>query len=292
MSTRVKLVLLAFLLVAVGAGAYVNRGEGGEPETATAPSTGEDFADPCTRAELELVEPDVLTVGVAGPSVLPWLAVDGGEPEGFEPDLVRAVAEFMFFAPGELRWADVSRDEVLAAGPQGVDFVVGQLAPSADLDATMDFTESYYEVEQAVLARPGTPVADGGATLAELREARLGAPAGASHDTILTAIGPAGEAAVYETPAEAVAGLREGDVDAVLVDYPTALELLRGQGRGVVAAGRLPAQGDLVWALATPEGSTLRACLAAAIANVRQQSFDLEIAQAWIEPDAPPLILE
>jgi hypothetical protein len=36
----------------------------------------------------------------------------------------------------------------------------------------------------------------------------------------------------------------------------------------------------------------LRACLSAAIANVRQQSFDLDLAQTWIEPDAPPLVVE
>lgn len=60
----------------------------------------------------------------------------------------------------------------------------------------------------------------------------------------------------------------------------------------VLALGRLPAQGDVVWGFATAEGSSLRACLAAAIANVRQQSFDIEIAQAWIEPEAPSLLTD
>ena len=77
-----------------------------------------------------------------------------------------------------------------------------------------------------------------------------------------------------------------------MIDYPTALELLRGGDTGVVAAGRLPAQGDLGFGFAVAEGSPLRACLSAAIANVRQQSFDLELAQTWIEPDAPPLVVE
>jgi hypothetical protein len=44
--------------------------------------------------------------------------------------------------------------------------------------------------------------------------------------------------------------------------------------------------------LATVAGSPLRACLAAAIANVRQQGFDLEPIQAWVEPEAPPLLAE
>jgi polar amino acid transport system substrate-binding protein len=292
-STRVKLLVLLLLVVAIGAGAIVNRGEGGGAEATSTPGpdAGEDFADPCTREELELLEPGVMTVGAAGPSALPWLAPGDPAPEGFEPGIVLAVAEFMHFAPEELRWVDVPREEVLAAGPEGVDFAVGQLVPTAELDATMDLTESYYDVEQAVLTRPGTALADG-ATLDELRESRLGAPAGPSHDTVLAAVRPGGEVVLYETPADALAGLRAGDVDAVLIDYPTALELLREDDAEVVAAGRLPAQGDLVWGFATAEGSSLRACLAAAIANVRQQSFDVEIAQTWIEPEAPPLILE
>jgi polar amino acid transport system substrate-binding protein len=155
----------------------------------------------------------------------------------------------------------------------------------------MDFTESYYDVEQAVVTRPGTTLADG-ATLDELRRSRLGAPAGPSHDAVLAAVQPDGEVVIYESPPDALAGLRAGDVDAVLIDYTTALELLRKDDAEVIAVGRLPAQGDVVWGLVTAEGSSLRACLAAAIANVRQQSFDVEIAQAWIEPGAPPLIIE
>jgi polar amino acid transport system substrate-binding protein len=155
----------------------------------------------------------------------------------------------------------------------------------------MDFTESYYDVEQAVLVPAGSELA-GGVTLGDLRRVRLGAPAGPSHDAVLAAIQPAGATAVYESPEQALAALEGGDVDAVLIDYPTALDLLRGGDTGVVAAGRLPAQGDLGFAFAVAEGSALRACFSAAIANVRQQSFDLELAQQWIEPDAPPLVVE
>jgi polar amino acid transport system substrate-binding protein len=197
----------------------------------------------------------------------------------------------MHFAPEELRWVDVSREEVLTSGPEAVDFAVGLLVPTTELDETMDFTESYYDVEQAVVTRPGTTLADG-ATLDELRRSRLGAPAGPSHDAVLAAVQPDGEVVIYESPPDALAGLRAGDVDAVLIDYTTALELLRKDDAEVIAVGRLPAQGDVVWGLVTAEGSSLRACLAAAIANVRQQSFDVEIAQAWIEPGAPPLIIE
>jgi polar amino acid transport system substrate-binding protein len=291
-STRVKLLVLLLLVVAIGVGAIVNRDEGGaETPTAPGPESGEALADPCTREELELVQPGVLTIGAAGPSQLPWLAPGEPAPEGFEPGIVLAVAEFMHFTPEELRWVDVSREEVLASGPQGADFVVGQLVPTAELDATMDFTEFYYDVEQAVLVPAGSGLAEA-PTVAQLREARLAAPEGPSLDAVLAAIEPSGETVVAESPTEALEALRAGEVDGAVIDYPTALQLLEGGGGGVVAAGRLPAQGDLGFGLATTERSELRACLATAIANVRQQSFDVEIAQEWIEPEAPPLILE
>ena len=246
---------------------------------------------PVREDELDLVEPGVLTIGAAGPSELPWLAPDGPAPEGFEPGVALAVAEFMHFAPGELRWVDVSRADVLASGPRGVDFALGQLAPTVALDEAMDFTEPYYDVEQAVLVRESSVLA-AGVTLGDLRQAAVGAPAGPSHDAVLSVIQPTGETAVFDGTDEAVAALRDGDVDALVVDYPTALELRRGGTTGVVLVGRLPAQGDIGWSFATPEGSPLRACLAAAIANVRQQGFDVELAQDWIEPGAPPLIVE
>ena len=290
MSTRVKLLILLLLVAAIVLGAIVNRDEGSEPAPTT-PGAGEDFADACGKDELELVEPGVMTIGAAGPSQLPWLAAGDPAPDGFEPGIALAVAEFMHFAPAELRWVDVAREDVLASGPDGVDFALGQILPTTELDETMDFTEWYYDVEQAVLVPSSSELA-AGVTLADLREARLGAPAGPSHDAVLAAIDPPGETAVYESPAEALEALRDGEVDAVVIDYPTSLELLRGGATGVVAAGRLPAQGDLGFGFAVAEASPLRACLSAAIANVRQQGFDLELAQTWIEPGAPPLVVE
>ena len=255
MSTRVKLLILLLLVAAIVLGAIVNRDEGSE-SAPTTPGTGagEEFADACGKNELELVEPGVLTIGAAGPSELPWLAAGDPAPEGFEPGIALAVAEFMHFVPGELRWVDVAREDVLASGPDGVDFALGQIVPTTELDATMDFTEWYYDVEQAVLVPASSELA-AGVTLADLREARLGAPAGPSHDAVLAAIDPPGETAVYESPAEALGALRAGEVDAVVVDYPTSLELLRGGDTGVVAAGRLPAQGDLGFGFAVAEAS-------------------------------------
>ena len=237
------------------------------------------------------MEPGALTIGAAGPSALPWLAPGDPAPEGFEPGIASAVAEFMHFLPGELRWVDVSREDVLAAGPQGVDFALGQLEPTIALDETMDFTEPYYDVEQAVVVREMSVLATG-VTLADLRRAAVGAPSGPSHDAVLSVIQPGGETAVFDGTDEAVAALKDGDVDVLVIDYPTALELLRDGTTGTVLVGRLPAQGDIGWSFATPEGSPLRACLATAIANVRQQGFDLELAQDWIEPGAPPLVVE
>jgi len=289
-STRVKLLILLLLVAAIVAGAIVNRDDGGgEVPTTPAAGAGEEFADACGKDELRLVEPGVLTIGAAGPSELPWLAAGDPAPEGFEPGIALAVAEFMHFEPAELRWVDVAREDVLAFGPQGVDFALGQILPTTELDETMDFTEWYYDVEQAVLVPAASDLA-AGVTLADLGEARLGAPAGPSHDAVLAAVQPPGETALYESPDEALAGLREGEVDAVVIDYPTSLELLRGGDTDVVAAGRLPAQGDLGLGFAVAQGSPLRACLSVAIANVRQQSFDVELAQTWIEPDAPPLV--
>ena len=292
MSTRVKLLILGLLVAAIVVGAIVNRDEGGEAApTTSGTGAGEEFADACGKDELELVEPGVLTIGAAGPSELPWLAAGDPTPEGFEPGIALAVAEFMHFAPAELRWVDVAREEVLASGPQEVDFALGQIVPTTELDESMDFTEWYYDVEQAVLVSASSDLA-AGVTLADLREARLGAPAGPSHDAVLAAVQPPGETALYESPAEALGALRAGEVDAIVVDYPTSLELLHGGETGVVAAGRLPAQGDLGFGFAVSEASPLRACLSAAIANVRQQGFDLDLAQTWIEPDSPPLVVE
>ncbi len=55
-----------------------------------------------------------------------------------------------------------------APGDKDFDFVLQQISYSPKRDEAVDFSESYYDVNQALVSNEGSPIA-GATTLAELR---------------------------------------------------------------------------------------------------------------------------
>ena len=77
-------------------------------------------------------------------------------------------------------------------------------------------------MNQALIANEGSP-AIGVTTLAGLKDLKLGAPVGTtSLDAINEFVQPTQEPAVYDDLDLAIKDLKSGQIDGVVVDYPTA----------------------------------------------------------------------
>ena len=86
----------------------------------------------------------------------------------------------------------------------------------------VDFSEGYFDVNQALIANEGSP-AIGATTLAELKGLNLGAPIGTtSLDVIEQLVQPTDAPTVYDDLDLALKDLKNGQVDGVVVDFPTA----------------------------------------------------------------------
>ena len=107
-----------------------------------------------------------------------------------------------------------------APGPKDFDFVVQQISFSDKRAEAVDFSESYYDVNQALGRVKGSAI-EGATTLAELQTAKLGAPLGTtSFDYIEQNIQPTEGAGVYNDLNGAVQALKNGQVDGIVVDLP------------------------------------------------------------------------
>ena len=86
----------------------------------------------------------------------------------------------------------------------------------------VDFSNGYYTVNQAVVALKDSPIADA-TTLAELQAAKLGAQVGTtSLDFITDVVQPAEQPYVYNDTNDAKSALKNGQIDGIVVDLPTA----------------------------------------------------------------------
>jgi polar amino acid transport system substrate-binding protein len=267
-------------------------GDGGSPEP-----------DRCATENLPLLTPGQLTIGTDNPAFPPWF--EGGTPEGspweindpstgegFESAVAYAVSERMGFGPDQVVWVEVPFAQSFKPGPKDFDFDINQISYVPRRDQAVDFSDSYYDVNQALVAVGGTPIADA-TTVAELQGYKLGAPVGTtSFDYIESNIQPTEDPAVYDTLNDAVRALENGQVDGVVVDLPTAFFVTAVQIEDGAIVGQFPTVGaQEYFGMVFAEGNPLVECVNEALDELKADGTLAAIQQEWLadKADAPVL---
>ncbi len=232
-----------------------------EPTPPTTPPTGETggqmtAAECATAHEADFFATGALTIGTGNPAFPPWWG--GGEtdehPEwafddpyllqGFEGAFVGALAEAMDFTSDQITFVPVKFNKSFAPGDKEYDFVLQQISYTDERAQSVDFSDSYYDVNQALVSVKGSAI-DGATTLAELQSATLGAPVGTtSYDYVIENIGPTPDPKVYEDLNGAVQGLKNGQVDGIVVDLPSAFFITAVQIQKGIIVGQFPTVGS------------------------------------------------
>jgi polar amino acid transport system substrate-binding protein len=255
--------------------------------------------NPCAKDQLPLKTPGQLTIATDNPAFPPWFENANGGPwnptktptkKGYEAAVAYAVAEGLGFTDDEVKWVVVPFNNIFKPGPTDFDFDINQVSYSSKRDQAVDFSDSYYDVEQAVVVQKSSKFAHA-TSVADLKDAKLGAQIGTtSYDAILNTIQPSKEPNVYNTNDDAVNALKNGTIDGIVVDYPTSLYVTAVQAPNATTVGRLPSEGEEHFGLVFEEGNSLRDCVNQVIAKLRSDGTLDQFAQKWIEGSAPPVL--
>ena len=168
-----------------------------------------------------------------------------------------------------------------------------QISYTPERAEAVDFSESYYDVNQAVVATEDSPIA-GATTIAELKDAVLGAPIGTTSLRVIEeVVQPNVEPAVYDDLAGAIQDLKAGAIDGVVVDLPSAFYITAVQLRNGVIVGQFPRTGgeQEYFAMAFEKGSPLVECVNLALRALKEDGTLAAIEQEWLadKADAPVL---
>ncbi len=236
-----------------------------------------------------------ITIGTGEPAYYPWVIDDAPESgEGFEAAIAYAVAEELGFAADDVVWVRTTFDEAIAPGPKDFDFNLQQFSISEERAEAVDFSSPYYETTQAVITTESSPAA-GATSIADLQGFLIGAQVGTtSFDAIEQQIQPTAGAQVFNTNDDAKLALESGQVDAIVVDLPTAFYLTGVELTGGLIIGQLPKadgkSGD-EFGLVLAKDSPLTAEVTAAVDALRDDGTLQAIADEWLADavDAPVL---
>jgi len=241
-------------------------------------------AEENSAGELQTITAGKLTIGTGLPAYYPWVLDDTPESgEGFESAVAYAVAEELGFAPEDVVWVRTTFEEAIQPGPKSFDFDLQQYSITEERKASVDFSSPYYFTAQTVITVAGS-AAEGVTDLAGLKDLLIGAQTGTtSLKAIEEIIQPNGGAQVFNSNDDAKAALANGQVDAIVVDLPTAFYLTAVELDGGIILGQLEgAEAGDSFGLVLDKDSPLTEAVTAAVDALRESGKLAEIEQEWL----------
>ncbi len=240
--------------------------------------------DAAETTELQTLTPGKLTIGTGLPAYEPWVVGDAPESgEGFEAAVAYAIAAELGFAPEDVVWVRTTFDEAIQPGAKNFDFNLQQYSITEERKANVDFSSPYYYTTQTVITVAGS-AAEGVTDLAGLKGLLIGAATGTtSLAAIEDIIQPTAGAQAFNSNDDAKAALANGQVDAIVVDLPTAFYLTAVELEGGKILGQLEgAESGDSFGLVLDKGSPLTAAVSAAIDRLRASGKLAEIEAEWL----------
>lgn len=239
----------------------------------------------CQTASGDYVTEGKLTIATGEPAYYPYVIDDAPESgEGFEAAVAYAVAEKLGFAPEDVVWVRTGFDEAIAPGPKDFDFNLQQYSITPDRAEQVDFSSPYYSAGQAVITVEGSAAADA-TSIADLKDLLIGAATGTtSLAAIEQIIEPTAGAQVFNSNDDAKLALESGQVDAIVVDVPTAFYITGVELDGGLIVGSLPSidgQTD-EWGLLLPKDSPLTEAVTAAVDALRADGTLDALVAKWL----------
>jgi polar amino acid transport system substrate-binding protein len=264
-----------------------------EPADAAASSSG--GSGSCSPGDLPTLEEGTLTIGTDSPAYEPWFSDDDpSNGKGFESAVAYAVADQLGYAQDDVSWVTAQFNSVIQPGAKSFDFDVNQFSITDEREQAVDFSSPYYDVTQAVITIAGS-AAEGATSLAELQGLRIGAQVGTTSLDVLSAvIAPDSDPVVFNTNDDAKLALQNGQVDAIVVDLPTAFYITAAELDDGVIVGQVADSGGAAadqFGLVLAKDSPLTDCVSQAVDALREDGTLADLQQQWLSDvaDAPVL---
>jgi polar amino acid transport system substrate-binding protein len=256
--------------------------------------TATETTDACAKENLQTHTPGTLTITTDKPAYEPWFVDDDpANGKGYEGAVAAAVAEQLGFTADEVVWTRTRFDAAIAPGPKDWDFDINQFSITEERKQAVDFSSPYYDAAQAVITTGGSEAADA-TSIDDLKPLKIGAQVGTtSYDAILAAIDPDQEPAVFNTNDDAKQALENGQIDALVVDLPTAFYITAAELDDGRIVGQLPETGEAQdqFGLVLDKESPLTPCVSAAVDALRDDGTLDQLAEQWLSEAAGAPVL-
>ncbi len=252
-------------------------GSGGSSPSASAAS--------CSKAAIQkdLYTKGVLTVATDNPVFTPWFVNNkASNGQGYESVIAYAIAAQLGFSKSQVVWVTEPFSSSYAPGPKKFDFDVNEISYTPQRAQAVTFSNSYYDVQQAIVALKGSPILTKHST-ADLKKYLYGDQVGTTGLTYITNdIQPTQQPKVFDTLSEVSAALEAHRIDALITDTPTAQYMASSQLKHAVLVAQFPSVGEH-YGLLFHLGNPLVNCVNKAIATLKANGTLHQLQQKYLQ---------
>jgi polar amino acid transport system substrate-binding protein len=241
----------------------------------------------CKPGQLPTTQDGVLTIATDQPAYPPYFEDnDPTNGEGFESAVAYAIADQLGYPRAKVKWTVEPFNSSYAPGPKDFDFDVNQISISPVREKAVDFSSPYYTANQAIVALKGSDAA-GAKSLADLQDTQIGVQVGTtSLDAVEAEIEPSDQPEVFNNSGDVVTALKNEQIDAVVVDLPTALYLTAVQVPSATVVGQFSAPGGDQWGALLEKDSPLTPCVSEAVDELRESGELQRLETRWMSQAA------
>jgi polar amino acid transport system substrate-binding protein len=240
-------------------------------------------ADACSKDNLKTKSPGTLTVATDKPAYPPYFEDDNpANGKGFESAVAYAIATKLGYSKDEVKWTVVPFNASYAPGPKQFDFDVNQISITPKRQKVVDFSAPYFTAPQALVVPKGSKLTNA-KSLADVRASKIGVQVGTtSFDAVKEVIKPDTDPKVFNNSTDVVTALKQGQVEGVVVDLPTAFYVTAAQVKGSKIIGQFEAPGGDKWGALLAKGSPLTSCVSKAITELDSSGELKKIYDQWL----------
>ncbi|MGH3066641.1 MAG: ABC transporter substrate-binding protein [Gaiellaceae bacterium] len=246
----------------------------------------------CAKANLNLLEDGKLSLATDNPAFPPWWGGAEKKPwkvsnpasgQGYESAVAYAVAKQLGFTKSQVTWTAVPFTQSYRPGKKRFDFYMAQVSYTPERDKVVDFSNAYYFVNQALVGRSGTAIANA-KTIRQVRDYTLGAQLGTtSYQYIVNYVKPSQKPLAYDTNDLAIQALQNGQIDGIVVDLPTAFYVTAVQLDDGVIVGQFPNRGSKErFGMVFEKDNPLRRCVNKALNKLWANGTIKAIQNRWL----------
>jgi polar amino acid transport system substrate-binding protein len=219
----------------------------------------------CSIPKLNLQTAGQLTVATDSPAYDPWFTKNTpSNGQGYESAVAYAIATQLGFTKDQVKWVVEPFDSSYAPGPKKFDFDINEISVTSDREQVVSFSKSYFDVNQAVVALKSNPIVNTHSA-SDLANYKYGDQVGTtSLAYIQSQIKPTTTPRVYNTLDDAVSALKVKQIDAIVIDTPTAQFMASQQVPNGTVVGQFPTTGEH-YGLLFAKDNPLVACVNQAI---------------------------